>query len=56
MQLGETVTNRRVLDRLKERQRESWRIADERAERAVMDDIGRARFVDRATPHSDTED
>jgi flagellar FliJ protein len=47
VQLGETVTNRRVLGRLKERQRENWRVADERAERAVMDDIGRARFADR---------
>jgi flagellar FliJ protein len=54
--LGETVTNRRVLDRLKDRQRESWRIADERAERAVMDDIGRARFAERHDPNSNTED
>jgi flagellar FliJ protein len=45
--LGETVTNRRTLDRLKERQLETWRIADERTERAVMDDIGRARFAER---------
>ena len=47
VQLGETVTNRRVLDRLKERQRESWRVADDRAQRTVMDDIGRARFADQ---------
>jgi flagellar FliJ protein len=45
--LGESVTNRRILDRLKDRQRENWRIADERADRAVMDDIGRARFADQ---------
>jgi flagellar FliJ protein len=47
VQLGETVTNRRTLDRLKERQLETWRIADDRSERAVMDDIGRARFAER---------
>ncbi|MFI5234037.1 MAG: flagellar FliJ family protein, partial [Gemmatimonadales bacterium] len=46
-QLGETVTNRRTLDRLKERQLETWRIADDRSERAVMDDIGRARFAEQ---------
>lgn len=47
VRLGETVTDRRTLDRLKERQLESWRIADDRSERAVMDDIGRARFAER---------
>ena len=56
VQLGETVTNRRILDRLKDRQRESWRIADERAERAVMDDIGRARFADQRDHPQTTED
>jgi flagellar export protein FliJ len=54
--LSETVTNRRALDRLKDRQRESWRIAVERTERAVMDDIGRARFAERHAPHSYMED
>jgi flagellar export protein FliJ len=54
--LGETVTNRRVLDRLKERQRETWRIADDRAQRAVMDDIGRARFADKLDHTQTTED
>ncbi len=47
VQLGESVTDRRVLDRLKERHHESWRIAEERADRAVMDEIGRARFAER---------
>jgi flagellar protein FliJ len=56
VQLGETVTNRRVLDRLKARQMESWRIADERSERAVMDDIGRARFADRHDHSQNPED
>ena len=56
LQLGETVTNRRVLDRLKDRQHESWRIADERAERTVMGDIGRARFTDQHDPLKHTED
>jgi flagellar FliJ protein len=56
VQLGETVTNRRILDRLKDRQRENWRIADERAERAVMDDIGRARFADQRDHPQNTED
>ncbi len=56
VQLGESVTNRRVLDRLKERQRETWRVEDERAERAVMDDIGRARFADQHDHTESTED
>jgi flagellar FliJ protein len=56
VQLGETVTKRRVLDRLKERQRDAWRIADERTERAVMDDIGRARFADQHDQTQTTED
>ncbi len=54
--LADTVTNRRVLDRLKERQRETWRVADERAERAVMDEIGRARFADQHDHTQHTED
>lgn len=56
VQLGETVTNRRTLDRLKERQLESWRIADDRSERAVMDDIGRARFAERHDHTQSAED
>lgn len=56
VQLSESVTNRRVLDRLKERQRETWRVDDERAERAVMDDIGRARFADQHDHTEPTED
>jgi flagellar FliJ protein len=56
VQLGETVTNRRTLDRLKERQREDWRIADDRSERAVMDDIGRARFAERNDLNHNRED
>jgi flagellar FliJ protein len=56
VQLGETVTNRRILGRLKERQHENWRVADERTERAVMDDIGRARFADRHDHTQTTED
>ena len=56
VQLGESVTNRRVLTQLKDRQRETWRIADERAERTVMDDIGRARFMDQQHPTTPTED
>lgn len=56
VQLGETVTNRRTLDRLKERQRESWRIADDRSERAVMDDIGRARYAERHDPTQNREE
>jgi flagellar FliJ protein len=54
--LGETVMDRRVLDRLKERQRDAWRIADERMDREVMDGIGRARFGDRADSLHSTEE
>ena len=46
VQLGESVTDRRVLDRLKGRQHENWRISEERTDRALMDEIGRARFAD----------
>lgn len=56
LQLGESVTNRRVLDRLKDRQHEDWRVAEERAERAVMDDIGRSRFAERHDPTQHPED
>jgi flagellar export protein FliJ len=44
--LGETVRDRRVLGRLRERQLEGWRMAIDRDERAVMDDIARARHAD----------
>ena len=56
VQLGETVTNRRILGRLKDRQHENWRIAEERSERAVMDDIGRARFAERQDHTQNTDD
>jgi flagellar FliJ protein len=56
VQLGETVTKRRMLDRLKERQHEDWKQADERAERGVMDEIGRARFAEKHDPTQITED
>jgi flagellar protein FliJ len=43
--LGETVKDRRVIDRLRERQMDAWRIAGDRVERETMDDIARARFI-----------
>jgi len=47
--LGERVRDRRVLDRLRERQLESWKVADARLDRDVMDGIARSRFMDGAT-------
>jgi flagellar FliJ protein len=47
--LGETVKDRRVIDRLRERQLEAWRVAGDRVERETMDDIARARFLAAST-------
>ncbi|MBI1808808.1 MAG: flagellar FliJ family protein [Gemmatimonadetes bacterium] len=54
--LGERVRDRRVLDRLRERQLETWKTADARAEREVMDGIARTRFMDKETPVSQRSD
>ena len=54
--LGERVRDRRVLDRLRERQLESWKVEDARAERDVMDGIGRTRFMDNGRQASQTND
>ena len=53
--LGESVRDRRVLGRLRDRQLAGWRIGIERDERTVMDDIGRARHADarQAATHKD---
>jgi flagellar FliJ protein len=54
--LGEKLRDRRVLDRLQEREREEWRVSGQREDRAVIDDIARARFMDSAqsrTPATD---
>jgi flagellar export protein FliJ len=54
--LGERVRDRRVLDRLRERQLDSWKVTDARAERDVMDGIARTRFMDKETPVSQRKD
>lgn len=56
LHLGQSVKDRRVLDRLKQRQLEGWMREDMRAERDVMDTIGRARFADMQDSNLTTED
>ncbi len=46
-ELGDRVRDRRVLDRLRERQHDDWKVADDRTEREVMDGIARTRIRDR---------
>jgi flagellar FliJ protein len=41
--LGERVRDRRVLDRLRERQHDEWRTDAERRERELMDGLARSR-------------
>ncbi|MFI5309606.1 MAG: flagellar export protein FliJ [Gemmatimonadales bacterium] len=54
-QLGESMKDRRVLDRLKERQLNDWRVLDARDEREAMDGIGRTRFAGAAERNSDSD-
>ena len=54
--LGETLRDRRVLDRLQEREHEAWLVAEKREERTVMDDIAIARFVDSTDPDTPAAD
>ena len=54
--LGERVRDRRVLDRLRDRQLESWKVEEARAERNVMDGIGSTRFMDNGRQASQTND
>ncbi len=44
VQLGERLKDRRVLDRLRERQRAAWQVLDGQADRELMDTLARARF------------
>jgi flagellar export protein FliJ len=46
VRLGETLRDRRVLDRLQEREREEWNIAEKREDRSEMDEIARGRHSD----------
>ncbi len=49
-ELGDAMRDRRVLDRLKDRRSEEWRVEDARLEREVMDAIARDRFADSKKP------
>lgn len=49
-ELSEAMRDRRILDRLKDRQTEEWRAEDARQEREVMDAIARDRYADAKKP------
>ncbi len=48
--LGVAMQHRRILDRLKERRADEWRVDDTRQERDVMDEIARGRHADSRKP------
>jgi flagellar export protein FliJ len=43
-QLGERLKDRRVLDRLRDRQQAAWQVVDGQMDRELMDTLARARF------------
>ena len=43
-QLGERLKDRRVLDRLRDRQLAAWQVLDGQVDRELMDTLARARF------------
>lgn len=48
--LGVAMQHRRILDRLKERRADEWRVVEARQERDVMDEIARSRYLDNTKP------
>jgi flagellar FliJ protein len=54
-ELGAAMRDRRILDRLKERRSEEWRVEDARLERDVMDSIARTRFADKTKPSTSSD-
>ncbi len=52
IELGAAMRDRRILDRLKGRRTEEWRVEDARQERDVMDAIARDRYTDAKKPFS----
>lgn len=54
--LNDAVKDRRILDRLRERQHEQWHESGLRAEREVMDDFARSAFIASSNQTSSSAD
>ena len=54
-ELSDAMRDRRILDRLKDRQSDEWRVEDARQEREVMDSIARDRFADGKKPSTSSD-
>lgn len=54
-ELGAAMRDRRILDRLKERRTDEWRVEDARQERDVMDSIARGRHADQQKPFTSSD-
>lgn len=52
--LIEARKKRRVLDRLRERRHETWRLEEARAEQAILDEMGTTRFLRRRSEEAET--